>query len=86
MFICIDLAHVNNMSSIIVNDKERNWKKRIKVSLTFSVQFEPSFPKLTSLTFSLRPSILRHVMYTIVDRYDNERETWSKSKLEAIFY
>jgi hypothetical protein len=24
VFICIDLAHVNNMSSIIVNDKERN--------------------------------------------------------------
>jgi hypothetical protein len=23
--------------------------------------------------------VLRHVMYTIVDRYDNERETWSKS-------
>jgi hypothetical protein len=37
------------------------------------------FPKLTSLSFSLRPSVLRHVMYTIVDRYDNERETWSKS-------
>jgi hypothetical protein len=27
------------------------------------------FPKLTSLSFSLRPSVLRHVMYTIVDRY-----------------
>jgi hypothetical protein len=27
------------------------------------------FPKLTSLSFSLRPSALRHVMYTIVDRY-----------------
>jgi hypothetical protein len=27
------------------------------------------FPKLTSLSFSLRPSLLRHVMYTIVDRY-----------------
>jgi hypothetical protein len=38
------------------------------------------FPKLTSLSFSLRPSVLRHVMYTIVDRYDNERETWSKSR------
>jgi hypothetical protein len=25
--------------------------------------------KLTSLSFSLRPSVLRHVMYTIVDRY-----------------
>jgi hypothetical protein len=24
VFICIDLAHVNNMSSIIVNDEERN--------------------------------------------------------------
>ena len=23
---------------------------------------------------------VRHVMYTIVDRYDNERETWSKSR------
>jgi hypothetical protein len=31
------------------------------------------------LSFSLRLSVLRHVMYTIVDRYDNERETWSKS-------
>ena len=29
--------------------------------------------------FGFRPSVLRHVMYTIVDRYDNERETWSKS-------
>jgi hypothetical protein len=37
------------------------------------------FLKLTSLSFSLRLSVLRHVMYTIVDRYDNERETWSKS-------
>jgi hypothetical protein len=27
------------------------------------------FPKLTSLSFSLRPSVLRRVMYTIVDRY-----------------
>jgi hypothetical protein len=38
---------------------------------------------LTSLSFSLRHSVLRHVMYTIVDRYyiyDNERETWSKSR------
>jgi hypothetical protein len=26
--------------------------------------------------------VLRHVMYTIVDRYDNERETWSKSNLQ----
>jgi hypothetical protein len=25
------------MSSIIVNDKERNWRKRIKASLAFSV-------------------------------------------------
>jgi hypothetical protein len=41
------------------------------------------FPKLTSLSFSLRPSVLRHVMYTIVDRYDNERETWSKSTLNG---
>jgi hypothetical protein len=24
VFICIDLAHVNDMSSIIINDKERN--------------------------------------------------------------
>ena len=42
------------------------------------------FPKLTSLSFSLRPSVLRHVMYTIVDRYDNERETWSKSSLDLV--
>jgi hypothetical protein len=40
------------------------------------------FPKLTSLSFSLRPSVLRHVMYTIVDRYDNERETWNKSNFQ----
>ena len=51
--------------------------------LHFRFSFEPSFPKLTSLSFSLRPSVLRHVMYTIVDRYDNERETWSKSNNKA---
>jgi hypothetical protein len=51
----------------------------MKASLAFRFSFEPSFPKLTSLSFSLRPSVLRHVMYTIVDGYDNERETWSKS-------
>jgi hypothetical protein len=39
------------------------------------------FPKLTSISFSLRPSVLRHVMYTIVGRYDNEREPWSKSRV-----
>jgi hypothetical protein len=25
--------------------------------------------------------VLRHVMHTIVDRYDNEREIWSKSSV-----
>ena len=55
--------------------------KELKQVLHFRFSFEPSFPKLTSLSFSLRPSVLRHVMYTIVDRYDNERETWSKSIL-----
>ena len=54
-------------------------RKQLKQVLHFQSSFEPSFPKLTSLSFSLRPSVLRHVMYTIVDRYDNERETWSKS-------
>ena len=74
VFICIDLAHVNNMSSIIVNDKERN----------FRFSFEPRFAEVDSLSFSLRPSVLRHVMYTIVDRYDNERETWSKSNAHVV--
>ena len=44
-------------------------RKELKQVLHFRFSFEPSFPKLTSLSFSLRPSVLRHVMYTIVDRY-----------------
>jgi hypothetical protein len=82
VFICIDLAQCNNMSSIIVNNTERNWRKTIKASLAFSVQFWTEI--FRSWQVSLRPSVLRHVMYTIVDQYrdtiyDNERETWSKS-------
>jgi hypothetical protein len=48
-------------------------------SCIFGSVLNRDFPKLTSLSFSLRLSVLRYVMYTIVDRYDNERETWSKS-------
>jgi hypothetical protein len=56
--------------------------KQLKQVLHFRLSFEPRLvPKLTNLSFSLRPSVLRHVMYTIVDRYDNERETWSKSSM-----
>jgi hypothetical protein len=57
--------------------KEKNESK----SCIFGSVLNRDFPKLTSLSFSLRPSVLRHVMYTIVDRYVNERETWSKSTL-----
>ena len=56
--------------------------KELKQVLHFRFSFEPSpsFP-LTSLSFTLRLSVLRHVIYTIVDGYDNERETWSKSNI-----
>jgi hypothetical protein len=53
--------------------------KQLKQVLHFRFSFEPRFSEVDKLSFSLRPSVLRHVMYTIVDRYDNERETWSKS-------
>ena len=56
-------------------------KKEIEGKELKQVLHFRDFPKLTSLSFSLRPSVLRHVMYTIVDRYDNERETWSKSTI-----
>jgi hypothetical protein len=52
--------------------------KELKQVLHFRFSFEPRFSEVDK-SFSLRPSVLRHVMYTIVDRYDNERETWSKS-------
>ena len=69
LFTCARSIHINTD------------RKQLKQVLHFRLSFEPSFPKLTSLSFSLRPSVLRHVMYTIVDRYYmNERETWSKSR------
>ena len=55
------------MSSIIVNNTERNWRKTIKASLAFSVQFWTEI--FQSWQVSLRPAVLRHVMYTIVDQY-----------------
>ena len=71
LFTCARSIHINND------------RKELKQVLHFRFSFELSFPKLTSLSFSLRPSVLRHVMYTIVDRYDNERESWSKSNLQV---
>jgi hypothetical protein len=65
------------------DNTERNWRKELKQVLHFRFSFEPRFPEVDSLSFSLRLSVLRHVMYTIVDRYDNERETWSKSTVEV---
>jgi hypothetical protein len=59
-------------------------RKQLKQVLHFGSVLNRDFPKFTSLSFSLRPSVLRHVMYTIVDRYDNERETWSKSSIGAV--
>jgi hypothetical protein len=56
----------------------KHWQKTIKARLALSVQFWTEIFR-SWLSFSLRPSVLRHVMYTIVARYDNERETWSKS-------
>jgi hypothetical protein len=38
-------------------------------SCIFGSVLNRDFPKLTSLSFSLRLSVLRHVMDTIVDRY-----------------
>ena len=80
MFICIDLAHVNNMSSIIVNDKKEIDGKELKQVLHFRFSFEPRFSEVDKSLFhlfSLRPFVLRHVMYTIVDRYDNEFQFFS---------
>jgi hypothetical protein len=56
--------------------------KQLKQVLHFRLSFEPSFPEVDKSLFlapPLRTTLVRHVMYTIVDRYDNERETWSKS-------
>jgi hypothetical protein len=55
VFICIDLAHVNNMSSIIVNNTERNWRKIIQASLAFSVQFWTEFSEVDKSLFLAPP-------------------------------
>ena len=52
--------------------------KELKQVLHFRFSFEPRFSEVDKSLFLAPP--LRHVMYTIVDRYDNERETWSKSR------
>jgi hypothetical protein len=59
------------MSSIIVNIQKEIEGKQLKQVLHFrpGLVLNRDFPKLTSLSFSLRVSVLRHVMYTIVDRY-----------------
>jgi hypothetical protein len=54
--------------------------KELKQVLHFRFSFEPRFSEVDKSLFLAPPSVLRHVMYTIVDRYDNERETWSKSR------
>jgi hypothetical protein len=43
--------------------------KELRQVLHFRFSFEPRFSEVD--------------MYTIVDRYDNERETWSKSSPQA---
>jgi hypothetical protein len=57
LFTCARSIHINTD------------RKQLKQVLHFGSVLNRDFPKLTSLSFSLRPSILRHVMYTIVDRY-----------------
>jgi hypothetical protein len=58
------LCYINNINT------ER---KQLKQVLHFRFSFEPRFSEvnksLSGLSFSLRSSVLRHVMYTIVDRY-----------------
>ena len=47
-------------------------RKQLKQVLHFWFSFEPRFSEVDKSlfqSFSLRPSVLRHVMYTIVDRY-----------------
>jgi hypothetical protein len=70
LFTCARSIHINTD------------RKELKQVLHFGSVLNRDFPKLTSLSFSLRPSVLRHATYTIVDRYymsnmtyDNERET-----------
>jgi hypothetical protein len=53
--------------SIHINT-DRKQLKQVLAVLHFRFSFEPKF-LLKSLSFSLRPSVLRHAMYTIVDRY-----------------
>ena len=63
-----------------ISDKKDISEKKPDISVQ-NKTVSGDFPKLTSLSFSPRLSAERHVMYTIVDRYDIERETWSKSTL-----
>jgi hypothetical protein len=60
--------------------------KELKQVLHFRFSFEPRFSEVDKSLFLAPPSVLRHVMYTIVDRYDNERETWSKSRANTLFH
>jgi hypothetical protein len=55
-------------------------RKQLKQVLHFRFSFEPSFPKLTSLSFSPRRTTSCNVHYSGPILYDDERETWSKSK------
>ena len=74
----MELCYLHCARSIHINTDRKQLKQVLHV-------LNRDFPKLTSLSFSLRPSVLRHVMYTIVDRYDNERETWSKSSTQLAY-
>jgi hypothetical protein len=53
--------------------------KELKQVLHFRFSFEPKFSEVDKSLFLAPPLRTTSVMYTIVDRYDNERETWSKS-------
>jgi hypothetical protein len=69
------------MSSIIVNNIERNWRKIIKASLAFSVQFWTEISKVDKSLFLAPPlrATSCNVHYSGSILYDNERETLGKS-------
>ena len=59
--------------------------KELKQVLHFRFSFKPRFSEVDKFLFLAPPlRTTSCIMYTIVDRYDNERETWSKSSVGIV--
>jgi hypothetical protein len=57
LFTCARLIHINTD------------RKQLKQVLQFPISFEPRFSEVDKSLFLAPPLRIRHVMYTIVDRY-----------------